>query len=57
MQEYERSAVPATDDAPDVVNGSFGFPELAGSCFPEFEPDIAVLRAFMRVLNAPPRVK
>lgn len=36
--------VPATDDAPQVVNGSFGFPELAGQCFDEFAPDIALLR-------------
>ena len=36
---------PATDDAPDVVNNSWGLPETAGTCEREFEPDIAVLRA------------
>ena len=34
---------PATDDAPDVVNNSWGFPELAGSCYTEFEADIEAL--------------
>lgn len=36
---------PATDDAADVVNGSWGFSQLAGQCDLGFEPDIAVLRA------------
>jgi serine protease AprX len=36
---------PATDDAPDVVNNSWGFPEKVNECFREFEPDIAVLKA------------
>ena len=36
---------PQTDDLPDVVNGSWGFDELAGKCFLEFEPDLAALRA------------
>lgn len=36
---------PATDDAPDVVNNSWGFPEEVNECFREFEPDIAVLKA------------
>jgi bacillopeptidase F len=33
-----------TDDAPDVINASWGFPQLAGQCFLEFEEDIAVAR-------------
>lgn len=36
---------PATDDAPDVVNNSWGFADLANQCFLEFEADIAALRA------------
>jgi bacillopeptidase F len=36
---------PATDDQPDVVNNSWGFPELAGSCYTEFEADIEALKA------------
>ncbi|MEW6336128.1 MAG: S8 family peptidase [Acidobacteriota bacterium] len=33
-----------TDDAPDVINASWGFPQLAGQCFLEFEEDIALAR-------------
>ncbi|MCG8427467.1 MAG: S8 family serine peptidase, partial [Chromatiales bacterium] len=33
-----------TDDAPDVINGSWGFSDLMGQCFGEFEQDIALLR-------------
>ncbi|MDW7773935.1 MAG: S8 family serine peptidase [Desulfobulbaceae bacterium] len=36
---------PATDDAPDVVNNSWGFDYNAGECITEFEPDIEALRA------------
>jgi bacillopeptidase F len=36
---------PATDDAPDVVNNSWGFPQNAGECLTEFQEDIQVLRA------------
>jgi bacillopeptidase F len=36
---------PATDDAPNVVSNSWGFPSLAGSCYTEFASDISVLRA------------
>lgn len=36
---------PATDDAPDVVNNSWGFREVAGECVHEFADDIQVLRA------------
>jgi bacillopeptidase F len=35
---------PATNDSPDVVNNSWGFPDLAGTCYTEFEQDINVLR-------------
>ncbi|MGB3210822.1 MAG: S8 family serine peptidase [Desulforhopalus sp.] len=35
---------PATDDAPDVVNNSWGFPETINSCNTEFQPDIQTLR-------------
>lgn len=34
-----------TDDAPNVVNGSWGFTELLGQCFTEFDADLALLRA------------
>lgn len=34
-----------TPDAPDVVNNSWGFPQLSGSCFAEFETDIEILKA------------
>jgi serine protease AprX len=37
--------VPATDDAPDVVNNSWGYPGLVGQCYTEFEPDIEILKA------------
>lgn len=36
---------PGTDDAADVVNGSWGFDAFTDRCDPEFGPDIAVLRA------------
>ncbi|MFT5729038.1 MAG: serine protease AprX [Desulforhopalus sp.] len=36
---------PATDDQPDVVNNSWGFPTLVGQCYTEFESDIQVLQA------------
>ncbi len=36
---------PATDDVPDVVNSSWGFPNLAGQCYLEFENDLKVLKA------------
>jgi serine protease AprX len=36
---------PATDDLPDVVNNSWGFPSLSGTCYQEFANDIAILRA------------
>ncbi|MDA8083867.1 MAG: S8 family serine peptidase [Nitrospiraceae bacterium] len=35
---------PATNDAPDVVNASWGI-NSAGLCIPEFEPDVAALKA------------
>ncbi|MEJ2345789.1 MAG: S8 family serine peptidase [Gammaproteobacteria bacterium] len=36
---------PDVDDAPDVVNNSWGLPDAAGTCNPEFAEDIAALRA------------
>ena len=39
---------PATDDAPDVINGSWGLVDRvgqAGTCYPEFQPDITALNA------------
>jgi serine protease AprX len=38
---------PDTDDAPDVVNNSWGFPDQAGTCLLiiEFQNDISVLKA------------
>jgi len=36
---------PDVDDAPDVVNNSWGLPDGAGTCNPEFADDIAALRA------------
>lgn len=36
---------PATDDAPDVVNGSWGFENLPGICENTFQPDIDALTA------------
>ncbi|MES0328254.1 MAG: S8 family serine peptidase, partial [Gammaproteobacteria bacterium] len=36
---------PATNDVPDVVNNSWGFPELVGQCYSEFESDINVLKS------------
>lgn len=35
---------PSTDDAPDVVNNSWGFEVNAGDCITEFQPDIDLLR-------------
>jgi len=35
---------PDTDDIPDVVNNSWGFPELIGQCYSEFAPDIDALK-------------
>ena len=35
----------ATDDAPDVVNNSWGFSDRPGECLPEFQPDIQALKA------------
>ncbi|GAB6906394.1 putative Subtilisin [Desulfosarcina cetonica] len=34
-----------TDDAPDVVNNSWGYGQQANTCFTEFQPDIQVLKA------------
>ena len=36
---------PATDDAPDVVNNSWGLDESLNKCLTEFEADVEVLRA------------
>jgi bacillopeptidase F len=36
---------PETDDAPDLVNNSWGFPDLVDQCYLEFEPDLEVLKA------------
>lgn len=36
---------PATDDAPAVVNNSWGFDLKPGQCLTEFESDIAILKA------------
>jgi len=36
---------PATDDAPHVVNNSWGFRDLPGDCVDEYADDIQVLRA------------
>jgi bacillopeptidase F len=36
---------PATNDAPDVVNNSWGFPDLVDQCYVEFETDIELLKA------------
>ena len=35
---------PGTDDAPDVVNNSWGFPETVNQCYTEFAPDIELLK-------------
>ena len=37
---------PDTDDAPDVVNGSWGLKDHVGQCVDEFRKDIRVLRDF-----------
>ncbi len=34
---------PDTNDSPDVVNNSWGFSELVGQCYVEFETDISTL--------------
>ncbi|GAB4336206.1 MAG: hypothetical protein Kow0089_06300 [Desulfobulbaceae bacterium] len=36
---------PATDDAPDVVNGSWGYDTFLDQCFTEFQPDVQALKA------------
>jgi serine protease AprX len=36
---------PDTDDAPDVVNNSWGFSTPVTQCFTEFQPDIQALKA------------
>jgi serine protease AprX len=36
---------PATDDAPDVVNNSWGLSSNVNQCVTEFQPDIQVLKA------------
>jgi subtilisin family serine protease len=36
---------PDTPDAPDIVNNSWGFPDLVNSCDQQFELDIQALRA------------
>ncbi len=36
---------PDTNDAPDIVNGSWGYPSRLNQCYQEFAPDIVALRA------------
>ena len=36
---------PSTDDAPDIVNNSWGFSEQFNECYQEFLPDIQILKA------------
>lgn len=36
---------PGTNDIPDVVNNSWGYPNLVGQCYTEFSADIDVLKA------------
>jgi subtilisin family serine protease len=36
---------PGTDDAPDVVNNSWGFEDRPGECISEFRPDVQALRS------------
>jgi len=36
---------PGTDDAPDVINNSWGYPQLNGTCLTKFQPDIQALKA------------
>jgi bacillopeptidase F len=36
---------PGTNDIPDVVNNSWGFPNLVDQCYTEFSSDIEVLKA------------
>jgi subtilisin family serine protease len=35
----------ATDDLPDVVNNSWGYPSLVDQCYTEFQPDVQALKA------------
>lgn len=37
--------IPGTNDIPDVVNNSWGFRDLVGQCYTEFNADIEVLKA------------
>jgi len=36
---------PATDDAPDLVNNSWGLEDLPGACVSVFQPDVEALKA------------
>lgn len=36
---------PETDDAPDVVDNSWGFTNLVNQCYNEFQPDVQALKA------------
>lgn len=36
---------PGTDDAPDVVNNSWGYDQRVNECVTEFQPDVQVLKA------------
>lgn len=36
---------PGTNDIPDVVNNSWGFSDMVGQCYSEFNADIGVLKA------------
>jgi serine protease AprX len=36
---------PNTDDLPDIVNNSWGYQQLVGKCFTEFQQDIQTLKA------------
>jgi bacillopeptidase F len=36
---------PSTDDAPDIVNNSWGFSDNPGECVTEFQDDIKILKA------------
>lgn len=36
---------PGTNDIPDVVNNSWGFPDLVDQCYSEFSADVDVLKA------------
>jgi len=37
-------ADPSTDDAPDIINNSWGIENSAGRCITEFEPDMQVVK-------------